>query len=243
VENRKSPNQPALFTARPKSPLTSLANAEIDDCWNRIGVTGDGTCGELAKFVHCRNCPVYSAAGARLLDRELPPGYREDWTELFSREREQRLKDKDSSVIFRIGAEWLALRTGAFQEVAEPRPIHSVPHRQRNVMLGVTNIRGELLICVCLGRLLGIERSPEDEIRATRHGRLVVTEWQGTLLAFPVDEIHGIHRHRPGELQPAPATVSQGAVNFTRGMLSLENQMVGVLDEDLVFSTLNRSLT
>ncbi len=36
----------------------------IDDCWNRIGVRGDGSCPELKRHIHCRNCPVYSAAAA-----------------------------------------------------------------------------------------------------------------------------------------------------------------------------------
>ena len=38
--------------------------AAIDDCWNRIGVRGDGSCPELKQYVHCRNCPVYSAGAA-----------------------------------------------------------------------------------------------------------------------------------------------------------------------------------
>ena len=34
----------------------------IDDCWNRIGVLGDGSCPRLAEHIHCRNCPVHAAA-------------------------------------------------------------------------------------------------------------------------------------------------------------------------------------
>jgi Magnesium chelatase, subunit ChlI len=40
---------------------------ERNDCWNQIGVFGDGTCPELAKVIHCRNCPVYAAGGRSLL--------------------------------------------------------------------------------------------------------------------------------------------------------------------------------
>ena len=42
---------------------------EIQACWNEIGVHGDGSCRELQKFILCRNCPVYSSAVVRLLDR------------------------------------------------------------------------------------------------------------------------------------------------------------------------------
>ena len=48
---------------------------ERTDCWNHIGVSGDGTCPELVKVVHCHNCPVYAAGGRSLLEREPPAEY------------------------------------------------------------------------------------------------------------------------------------------------------------------------
>ena len=47
------------------------AAAMIADCWNKIGVRGDGSCPELEKHIHCRNCPTYTAAASMLLDRDL----------------------------------------------------------------------------------------------------------------------------------------------------------------------------
>src|SRR5438445_8021579 len=76
---------------------------------------------------------------------------------------------RTSAVIFRIHSEWLALPTEAFQEVAERRRIHSLPHRRNGVVLGLVNIRGELLICVDLGRVLGI--GAHDSDRANPVGR------------------------------------------------------------------------
>lgn len=48
------------------APASLLANGDvpIDDCWNRIGVRGDGSCPRLAGYIHCRNCPVHDAAAA-----------------------------------------------------------------------------------------------------------------------------------------------------------------------------------
>ena len=43
----------------------------IEDCWNKIGVWGNQECPELERVIHCRNCPVYSSAAARLLDENL----------------------------------------------------------------------------------------------------------------------------------------------------------------------------
>src|SRR5438045_1523494 len=125
-------------------------------CWHKIGVYGDGSCPELKRFIHCRNCPVYSNAGLQLLDRPLPADYRRERTAHFAQEKKLPPPARTSALLFRLAAEWLALPTHAFQEVAERRPIHSLPHRRQGPVLGLVNIRGELLICVALGRLLGL---------------------------------------------------------------------------------------
>jgi hypothetical protein len=59
-------------------------HSTFNDCWNQIGVTGDRSCEELKSYMHCHNCPVYSAAGRGLLEREVPPEYLKQWTEILS---------------------------------------------------------------------------------------------------------------------------------------------------------------
>jgi len=220
-----------------------VARQEITDCWNKIGVSGDASCPELSKHVHCRNCPVYSAAGAALLSRELPEHYRRDWAEHFARKKTRIVQGKLSAVIFRVGAEWLALPTRSFHEVAEYRAIHSLPHRHDSLVLGLINFRGELLVCVSLSRLLGIERESIRDKPCKVYDRLVVAEWQGSLLTFPVHEVYGVHRYNPDEVQEVPATVALACTTFTRGILNWDGKKVGYLDEESLFSTLNRSLS
>lgn len=185
---------------------------------------------------------MYSAAARQLLDRPLPPEYRRGWVEHFSVAKNRVTPGKMSAVIFRIGAEWLALPTRAFQEVAEQRRIHPLPHRRQGNLLGLINIRGELLLCVSLGRLLGIESDASRERSFSHCNRLVVTQWQGSLLTFPVNEIHGVHRYHQEELKEAPATVARSHSNFTRGILAWQDKLVGCLNEDTLFAALNGSL-
>jgi chemotaxis-related protein WspD len=221
----------------PSAPVP--ATAENFDCWNRIGVYGNGSCPELAAVVHCRNCQVYSAAGTRLLERAPPADYQRYWTEYFSAERKRAAPGRISAVIFRIGAEWFALSTRAFQEVTERRAIHSLPHRGNGVVLGLTNVRGELLVCVSLGKLLGVDPAAAP---AESGQRLVVAEWQGSLVTFPVDEVHGVHRFHPQDLHEVPATVARANPALTQSILTWKDRKVGCLDEESLFSTINRSL-
>jgi chemotaxis-related protein WspD len=219
-----------------------LVSGEIQACWNEIGVYGNGSCEELSKFVHCRNCPKYSRAGARLLDRALPDGYRRAWTAHYAEKKAVGKPARISVLIFRLSNEWLALPTQAFQEVAERRLIHSLPHRRQAIVLGLANVRGELVICVSLGRALGVENVTIRPNLRTMYDRLLVARWDGQRLAFPVDEVYGIHRFDLGQLKPPPVVVSKSAQTYSRGVLQWQQQTVGFLNAELLFSYLNRSL-
>ncbi|MEP6670426.1 MAG: chemotaxis protein CheW [Chthoniobacter sp.] len=217
---------------------------KLHDCWNHIGIWGDGTCAELAQAVHCRNCPVYSSAARDLLDRGVDSAYLAQSAQQIRTQRQDARRDTDSVVIFRLGAEWLALPAGVFQEVCALRPIHSLPHRRNGAVLGIANVRGALLVCVSLHALLGIDKTPAANTAQRRlvHERLLVVGRDGERLVFPVDEIHGIHRFHPDQLGEAPATVARSTATYTRAMLPWQDKAVGVLDDQLLFYSLNKSL-
>jgi chemotaxis-related protein WspD len=223
--------------------VPSLKHAVILDCWNKIGVRGDSSCPELKQAVHCRNCPVYSAAAVNLLDAEIPADYRADSTQQIARAKTVIELDTHSAVVFRLGTEWLALETTVLLEIASLRTIHSIPHRRDGVLLGLVNIRGELLACFSLRKVLDLEPAEELKQPKTRvNGRLLVIQHDGSRAVCPVDEVYGIDRFHPRELTAVPATIAKAAASYTRSMLSWRDESVGLLDNELLFSTVNRSL-
>ncbi len=224
--------------------VAKTLHAEINDCWNKIGVQGDLSCPELVRHIHCRNCPVYSAAAAVLLENELTDENVDERTRYFAQKKLDHTRDTHSLTVFRIGAEWLAVRASALAEVSDLRPIHTLPHHKGGVLLGLVNIRGQLLVCVSLGQLLGVElpvTTQHDPLR-TVYKRLLVLQGEGGRLVFQVDEIHGIHRFHPRQLLEVPVTVSKASTTYVTAMLPWQGHMVGCLDEQLVLYTLNRSL-
>ena len=138
-----------VTSAKPHS-----TGSAVDDCWNRIGVRGDGSCHQLKQHAHCRNCPTYSAAALRLLDRDLPAECVADSTGHFAQAKRLEEQDTHSVVVFRLASEWFALPTLVLDEVSEQRMIHSLPHRRNAAVLGLVNVRGELLICASLVKML-----------------------------------------------------------------------------------------
>jgi chemotaxis-related protein WspD len=224
-------------------PGESEASAEVTGCWGTSGVYGDGSCPELSKVVHCRNCPVYSAAAVRLIDRPLPVDYRQEWTEHFARSRPLSELGVASLVLFRIQNEWLAMPTHNFQEVAERRPIHSLPRRREAALLGLANVRGELVICISLGHLLQIDQSPSLDVLRRDYQRLLVLQGESNRLAFPVDEVHGPQRFHPQEFQGPPATAARASARYAQATVQWQDRTAGLLDPHLIFSTLQRNLS
>ena len=120
------------------------------------------------------------------------------------------------------------------------RPVHSLPHRNKGAVLGLVNVRGELLICISLAALLGLE-TVKDDHRAS-HNRLMVVNRDGCRFVFPVDEVHGAHRYDPRTLKAVPATVAKSTPTYTGGVLAWQEKSVGCLDDEALFSAFNRSL-
>lgn len=237
---------------------TPIASDVIDDCWNRIGVRGDGSCPKLERYVHCRNCSVHDAAAARVLDRvdavstieRIDIGTRQNADEA----------DTLSCLVFRIGGEWLGLPTAFCAQVAQLRPVHSLPHRRHRAVLGVVNVRGRLIVCMSLRRLFGMDGGEQmaspgaQTIDARELGRLLVMQRpqrdrEGNVsaenegpIAFPADAVDGVHRFSRACLQPVPATLAQRFASHAHAVADFKDRTVGLLDAERLVDSLSRSL-
>jgi chemotaxis-related protein WspD len=218
----------------------------VHDCWNRVGVRGDRSCPELVAHTHCRNCPVYATAAAQLLDGSVSELQVEQATAQFAQPRARRVAGTASVVAFRIGAEWLALPTRLFDEAAEVRPVHLLPHRRGGPGAGLVSVRGDLVPHVSLAGLLEIEAGgpaggDEANARAGTPRLLILSSPQGRI-AITVDEVAGVHRHDEAELRPVPDTLARTLASHTAAMLQRDERTIGCLDPDRVLAALSAAL-
>ena len=111
-------------------------------------------------------------------------------------------------------------------------------------MLGLASVRGELLVCVSLGQVVGVEplAAASGDRRGTVYRRLLVIRREDVRVVCPVDEVHGIQRVLPRELKSVPTTVAKAAVTYSTALLSWQGHSVGILDDQLLFYSLKRSL-
>ena len=215
-----------------------------ESCWNTIGVWGarSGRCNRLVEFTHCMNCPVFAAAGSSLLDREFPAGYAEEWTQFLARGTESVGTARLSVVVFRLAGELLALPTKLFKEIVEPRPIHGIPHRSDNILLGLTNIHGQLQLCFSLKALLGISDADSEIHSEGSTAKMLVVETERECFVFQVDSVISAGDCRMDDAGNVPATISKAAGTYTTRILRCGQKEVGLLDDGLLLYALKRRM-
>ena len=133
----------------------------------------------------------------------------------------------DVHVRLRVGGESYAFAVESVLEVAELGEIAPVPGAEAQV-LGVRNLRGEVLPVFDLASVFGIPREGRAE-------RLLIVEHEGRRAGFAIDEVVDV-----GELS-APAEEAES--KFLHGA-SLDNgELVGVVDIARLFATLSQDET
>ncbi len=222
---------------------SSYADLDIDDCWNKIGVfhRGQKSCVRLGTLGHCLNCEQYASTGRLLLTRSLSDEYRLELSERFRQLASPATKSSKSAFIFRAGDEWLGVKSVLIKEVVDMGPIHSIPHKSSRIFRGIVNIRGRLELCVSIGGVLRIEPGAK-RLGLPSPERLIVAAKAGQSIVFPVSEVMGPVPYNASALKPLPITVSGSKAVYTKGILDVNNQEVGMLDDAMLFRILARNL-
>ena len=228
--------------------MKNAIDLKINDCWNRIGVwrTEKERCPELDHVIHCRNCPVFSKTGRKLLRTDPPEGYSSEWTTILAREKPAEQVNIKSAFVFRAGNEWLALPSHMIQEVITMSPIHSIPNIDNEVLRGLVNINGRLQICVSIGRVLRLKKQEKTQEQLDPDyistERLVVVRQNNQLVAFPVSEVKGTIRYSTEMIKDLPVTISGSKAAYTMGIINMDNLEIGILKDKPLFKTLTKDL-
>jgi purine-binding chemotaxis protein CheW len=113
---------------------------------------------------------------------------------------------------FQLGAEHYALELSFLREVAQLTSITPVPGAP-DFVVGVTNLRGEILSVFDLRKLLGVKRAGLSDM-----ARLLVLGRERAELGILVDTVSEVAVLDPGELAPPPVTVSPRGRRYLRGV-------------------------
>ena len=134
-----------------------------------------------------------------------------------------------SYVRLTLAAETYAVPVEHVLEAAELDQVRPVPGAPRD-LLGVSNLRGQILPVVDLAAALGVHCGVR---RAAPPRHLLVTEARGFQAGFAVDEVSGIGSL--GEPTEPPPTTGPGLL---LGATLSEGELIGVVDVPGVFDSI-----
>lgn len=186
-----------------------------------------------------------SEAAQQLFERVPPSDYIDEWTQTLREPLKEELKGDLSVLVFRIGCEWLAIPTSFLKEVTYRRTVHQIPHCNRPILKGIANINGELQVVFDLGALLGLEFILQDSSQQTfsyQKNRMIAVLKDKEEWVFPVDEIEGIFKWSSFLLADSPFNPQNPRPHYLKGIMNNGKKQMGLLDVELLFSSLKRNI-
>lgn len=209
-------------------------NSSVNHCWNTRGVWSQASdkCEQLVEYIHCRNCPIFSNEGKRVLDRVAPTGYLKEWRKSLSAKKKIVKADIAAVLAFRVGNEWFAIPAQCLHEVTERRTIHRIPGNNNNDISGVVNIGGEVRVCYSLESILGVKCDPEydskDEEASVK--RFIVALLGDHYYVFCVNQVSGLCWYGNDDLSSVPATLAYKSGSMLLGLISHNENKIAILD-------------
>jgi chemotaxis-related protein WspD len=121
--------------------------------------------------------------------------------------------------------------------------VHRLPHYDTNILRGIVNIHGQLRLCFSMAELLGIEEARlEADGKHRVFPRMMVIRRNERRFAMLVDEVLSSSRYSQEDILPVPTSLSRALVKFVRGILQEGERSIGLLNEEIMFQAMDKSL-
>lgn len=183
----------------------------------------------------------------RLLDRPLTDEDVRQATERVAQPRSRPVHDVASLLLFRVGAERLAVPATDVARVTRVTVVRRIPHRSNRVIRGLCNVQGELLICGNISALLDLADAPQvsgTTGQSADLARMIVLGAEPNLWAIEVDDVLGVQYFETASYKQPPVTVQQAMYRFTASLLPLgDNDVATLLDIPQVISGFEGALS
>lgn len=150
-----------------------------------------------------------------------------------------RARGNAGVLLFRLDEETFGISAKSLRRITTHTNPTPIPHRTSGVLRGICNIRGELILCTDLRRLLGL---PKGDTAGTLDPgsadarRMVVIGPADAPWVFEVDSLIGVERIDTTALLPPPMTVEHALGACVAGLAEIDGVRITVLDADRVLS-------
>lgn len=134
-------------------------------------------------------------------------------------------------LLFRIhGPQLFGINVFKVREVIQTPPISPVPKSDDRI-LGVSDIRGQTMPMIDLGKALDMPPIPMD---VWEESLTIVTEFNRTIQGFLVESVDRIVHMKWEDIMPPPETFHN--VNYLTGVTRINNEIVEIVDVEKVLA-------
>jgi purine-binding chemotaxis protein CheW len=125
---------------------------------------------------------------------------------------------------FQVGRETYGVPITSLHEIVRVPEITAVPDAP-DYMEGVINLRGKIVSVIDLRKRFG-----EPKKALNRRNRILVVEYGGRLSGLIVDSASEVIKIPAAEIEPSPATLQEGGLNFVTGLGKYRGRLIVLLD-------------
>lgn len=123
-------------------------------------------------------------------------------------------KEGEDFLVFSVAGERFGVQAGFVREVVRVERLTPLPGVPPHV-LGVVNVRGEIVPVADLMGLLGTGATPPESV-----DRVLILTGADVVLGLAVDEVEGMRRIDGQKLQPAPSSLGESTPPAVVGLAS-----------------------
>jgi len=146
-------------------------------------------------------------------------------------ERERRKEGKIIQIIvFNLGDEEYGASIDQVREIIRTRVITPIPNSP-DFIDGLTNVRGEIAVVIDLKNRFFLPAKKE-----IKEKHIIMTEQDKNLFGLKVDEVTEVLRIPETEIKTTPELVTKVDTDYMRGVLTIENRLIIMLDLKKVLS-------
>jgi purine-binding chemotaxis protein CheW len=142
---------------------------------------------------------------------------------------EEESADLTGVLLFRLDDEWYAVRVAEVREIYQEYTITSIPCVP-DYILGVVNIRGEIISVTDIARLMRLGSLITDLDQAPS----IVIQNDGCTTAMVVDEIGDIADIPRDGVEPPLSTIDKVQAEFIAGSIYVNGQLIGLVNVNAI---------
>lgn len=135
-------------------------------------------------------------------------------------------------LLFSLGEEWYAFPIEGVREIYNDYVVTRIP-RTPEFILGVVNVRGEIISVTDLGTMIRVPSRTQRDINSGLPSAIIVAN-DTCVSAVVVDEIGDIVEVPKDAIEPALSTLEKSQAEFVAGSVYIDSRLIGIVNLDKV---------